>query len=78
MRKYPARYRAVISALRDARQKKGVSQRELSERLGEVHNYVNVIEKGQRSVLAEEFIEICLALDVDPHDVLSRVLKRKT
>jgi transcriptional regulator with XRE-family HTH domain len=76
MRKYPARHRAVISAIRDIRREKGVSQRALSERLGEVHNYINMIEKGQRNVLAEELIEIALALGADPLDLLARILKR--
>jgi transcriptional regulator with XRE-family HTH domain len=78
MRKYPARHRAVISAIRDARREKGVSQRALSEKLGEVHNYMNMIEKGQRNVLAEEFIEIAAALEVDPRELLERVLRRRT
>lgn len=76
MRRYPARYRAVIAALREVRKEKGVSQRELSRRLHEVHNFVNVYEKGQRSVTVEEFVEICMALDADPHEVLERVLRR--
>ena len=76
MRKYPARHRAVISAIRDTRREQGVSQRALSEQLGEVHNYINMIEKGQRNVLAEELIEIAEALGVDPHEVLRRILRR--
>jgi transcriptional regulator with XRE-family HTH domain len=77
MRKYPARHRAVISAIREVRREKKVSQRELSKRLGEVHNYMNMIEKGQRNVLAEELVEIALALDADPHELLRRILKAK-
>jgi transcriptional regulator with XRE-family HTH domain len=76
MRKYPGRHRAVITALRDARIAKGVSQRALSGTLGEVSNYINMIEKGQRNVLAEEFIEISLALELDPLDVLRKALRR--
>ena len=78
MRKYPGRHRAVISAIRDARREKGISQRALSEKLGEVHNYMNMIEKGQRNVLAEEFIEIATALEIDPRELLDKVLLRRT
>ena len=35
-----------------------------------------MIEKGQRNVLAEELIEIALALGADPLDLLARILKR--
>ena len=78
MRKYPARHRAVISAIRDARRQAGISQRALSEKLGEVHNYMNMIEKGQRNILTEEFIEISVALELDPRELLDKVLRRRT
>ena len=76
--KYPATpaLRAVIGAIRDIRREQKVSRRALSALLGEVHNYMNMIEKGQRNVLAEELIEIAVALDVDPHELLSRILRR--
>jgi ribosome-binding protein aMBF1 (putative translation factor) len=77
MRKYPGRHRAVISAIRDARREKGISQRALSEKLGEVSNYIHMIEAGQRNVLAEEFIVIAEMLGIDPHELLSRVLRRR-
>jgi transcriptional regulator with XRE-family HTH domain len=77
MRKYPARYRAVISAIRDARREAGISQRALSEQLGEVFTYIHVIEAGQRNVLAEEFIAISEALGIDPSELMRRVLRRR-
>jgi transcriptional regulator with XRE-family HTH domain len=77
MRKYPARYRAVISAIRDARRETGISQRALSAQLGEVFTYIHMIEAGQRNVLAEEFIAISEALGIDPSELMRRVLRRK-
>jgi ribosome-binding protein aMBF1 (putative translation factor) len=76
MEKYPALHRAIVSALRNARRKKGVSQRKLSEDLKEVHNFINVLEKGQHGISAESFIMICRRLDTDPHEVLEDVLRR--
>lgn len=38
---YPARHRAVVSAIRDARRQNGISRRALSEKLSEVHNYIS-------------------------------------
>jgi hypothetical protein len=37
-----------------------------------------MIEKGQRNVLAEEFIEIATALEIDPRELLDKVLRRRT
>jgi transcriptional regulator with XRE-family HTH domain len=75
MVKYPARRSAVASALQDARDYRGISQRKLSERLQEVPTYVHMIESGQKGVLVEEFIEIALTLDLDPVELLKEVLK---
>ncbi len=74
MRKYPARHRAVIDAIRTVRKREGVSQRELSNRLKEVTNFVHTIEQDRRGVLVEEFIEIAELLEVDPRELFDLVL----
>lgn len=76
MRKYPTRRRAILSELKDARLESGLSQRGLSKLLGEVVTYIHMIEVGQRSVLAEEFIEIAIALGISPIELMRRVLRR--
>jgi transcriptional regulator with XRE-family HTH domain len=75
MRKYPALHRAMVDVLRDVRIEQGLSQETLSERLGEVHNYINVIENKQHGVSFTEFVAIAEALDVDPVRLMRRVLK---
>ena len=77
MRKHAARRRAIVNVLRDARKEVGISQRALSEKLGEAVTYMHEIETGQHGVRTEEFIAIAEALEVDPPELLSRVLKRK-
>jgi transcriptional regulator with XRE-family HTH domain len=76
MRKYPARRRAVISVLRDARIEAGLSQRELSVKLGEVINYIYMIEAGRRGVQVDEFIAIAQSIGADPVVLVKRVLRR--
>jgi len=76
MRKYPARRRAVVEVLREARLKAKLSQRALSERLGEATTYIHEVETGQHGVRVEEFIAIAEALGMEPEALLTRVLKR--
>ena len=77
MRKHPARRRAIIEVLRDAREASGMSQRALSEELGEAVPYVHEIEAGQHGVRVEEFIALAEQLKIDPEELLRRVLKQK-
>ena len=75
MQKHPVRKRAILGAVADARRAAGLSQRELSERLGEAINYVQRIESGERGLQVSEFIEIARAIDVDPVELLRRCIR---
>ena len=75
MQKHPVRKRAVQSAVRDARRSAGLSQRELSEHLGEAVNYVQRIESGERGLQVSEFIEIARAIGMDPIELFRRCLR---
>ena len=68
-----AAYDALLEMLREAREMKAVSQRELSKRLGQGFTYVVKIERGTRRVDVVELVEICLALGVDPADLVGRL-----
>lgn len=75
MHKHPVRKRAILEVVADARRAAGLSQRELSERLKEANNYIQRIESGERCLQVSEFIEIAQELDVDPIELLKRVLR---
>jgi transcriptional regulator with XRE-family HTH domain len=62
-------------AVRDARRAAGLSQRQLSERLGEAINYVQRIERGDRGLQVSEFIEIARAVGLDPVELLRRCMR---
>lgn len=72
--KYPARQRAIVSALRRAREAAGLSQRQLSEKLREPPNWIQRIESLERRVDVAEFIAIAGMLGTDAVDLLREAL----
>jgi transcriptional regulator with XRE-family HTH domain len=75
MQKHPVRKRAIAEAVSDARRAAGLSQRQLSERLGEAINYVQRIESGERGLQVSEFIAVARAIGVDPVELLRRCIR---
>lgn len=72
--KYPARQRAIVSALRNAREAAGLSQRQLSEKLREPPNWIQRIESLERRVDVAEFIAIAGAVGADAVELLREAL----
>ena len=68
-----AAYDVLLEMLREAREMKAVSQRELSRRLGHQFTYIVKIEGGTRRVDVVELVEICLALEVDPAELVAKL-----
>jgi transcriptional regulator with XRE-family HTH domain len=71
-----ARHRRVMNALVDIRSEAGVTQRELTRRLGRAHSYVSRIENGDRRLDVPEFIQWCEVLDADPVEAMKRIVRR--
>lgn len=57
-------YKVFLRLLREARKKKGMTQAELAERLGETQSWVSKCERGERRVDIVELRAFCQALDV--------------
>jgi len=72
--KYSARQRAIVAALRKAREAAGLSQRQLSERLQQPPNWIQRIESLERRVDVAEFITITKAVGADPAEVFQEAL----
>ncbi len=72
--KYSARQRAVAAAVRKARERAGLSQRQLSERLQQPPNWIQRIESLERRVDVAEFIAIAKALGADPAELFQGAL----
>lgn len=62
---FTSKYKYVREFLALVRQKKGYSQRELSQKLKMASSFVNKYETGERRLDIVEVVELCKFLDVD-------------
>jgi len=60
-----AGYAILQGLLKRARESRGLSQRNLSARLGRMSSYVQKIESGERRIDVIEFLRICDVLEVE-------------
>lgn len=65
----------MINALATARKAAGISQRALSTALGRPHNYVYLVEKGNRMINWCEGVEYALWVEADPVEVTAAIMK---
>jgi transcriptional regulator with XRE-family HTH domain len=49
--------------------------RELGEKLGVIHSWIGKIEQGERRLDIVEYLRICDALGIDPHEGLNIAMK---
>jgi transcriptional regulator with XRE-family HTH domain len=56
-----------------AREKAGLTQVEVSTRMGRPQSFVAKYEGGERRLDVVEFVEVCASLGVDPHTVLTEL-----
>lgn len=68
-------YQQLADWLRESRESKGWSMRELGERIGEPHTFVQKIESMERRIDVYELVQYCKALDQDPHHAIRIVQK---
>jgi transcriptional regulator with XRE-family HTH domain len=72
---FTERYQTFISLLVSARQKQGLSQRDLAIKLNKVHSFVAKYEQGERRLDVIEFLDIAEALDVNPEGIIKKLKK---
>jgi ribosome-binding protein aMBF1 (putative translation factor) len=68
--------RAVAAVLAEAREKAGLTQRQLAARVRRPHSVIGMIETEQRQVTVPEFITLARAVGADPLDLFDAVLKQ--
>ena len=68
-------YQLLLSILKTARKRVGVSQVELAERLGNTQAFVS---KCERRIDAVELVEFAEALGVPPQELLSEYLDKRS
>jgi len=69
------RYRRLLGRLVEARKEMQLSQGEVAARLGRPQQFVSRYELGGRRLDVIEYVDVALALDLNPIDVLETVLK---
>jgi len=65
----------VSAVLAKARENAGLTQRQLAVRIRRPHSVIGMIESDQRQVTVPELITLAEAMDVDPVDLLKRILR---
>lgn len=63
-------YSNLIAWLKRSRLEHGLSLRDLAERLGEPHSFVQKVEILERRLDVYEYVEYCKALGLNPSDGL--------
>lgn len=70
-------YQLLLTVLKAARKRTGVSQVELASRLGNTQTFVSKCERGERRIDAVELVEFAEALGVPPLELLGEYLERR-
>jgi len=69
-------YAILLETLVALRKEKGMTQVELSKRLGKPQPFVSYVERGERRIDVIEFYAIARALGADPAKLFERLVKR--
>ncbi|MEE9368504.1 MAG: helix-turn-helix transcriptional regulator [Pontiella sp.] len=63
---YSDDYALLRQWLRDKRNEKGLTMRQLAERMGVIHSWIGKVELGERRLDVIEYLHYCKALEIDP------------
>jgi len=70
-------YKKVPAFLREMREKAGLTQRDLADRIRQTQWWVARSETGSRRLDVAEFIEFCKGCGVDPAEALRELAGRR-
>ena len=70
-------YRKVPPFLRELRERAGLTQRQLEQRVGQSHWWVARGETGSRRVDVAEFVEWCLGCRLNATEALAELSRRR-
>jgi transcriptional regulator with XRE-family HTH domain len=68
-----AKHRALISAIKAAREAAGLTQRQLAAKLKRSNSFVWKLEAGERQLNVLEFMEIARTLGVKPSALMAEI-----
>lgn len=70
-------HRSVIAVLIAARKTAGLTQQQLANRLRKPQSFVSKYETGERRLDIPEFIHLSRSLNVDPAELITRIVRNK-
>ncbi len=73
---YSDEYGCLLRWLRESREQKNWTMRDLAKELNVHHSWIGRVELGERRLDVMEFFRYCIALEVDPHDGLEKLRGR--
>jgi transcriptional regulator with XRE-family HTH domain len=63
----------MLELLARTRKAAGLTQQDLAGRLGRPQSFVSKVELGERRLDVIEFLELCRAIGMDPHQLLDDI-----
>jgi transcriptional regulator with XRE-family HTH domain len=72
---YTAEWEILLKTLKDLREQKGWTQKQLAQKLGRPQSLVAKIEAGERRLDVCQFIDYMRILESDPAAVMNRIMK---
>jgi transcriptional regulator with XRE-family HTH domain len=66
-------YAVFLHLLKEKRIKSGLTQKEIALRLKKPQSFISKYESGLRRIDVIEYMEICIALDVDPTQFMNEM-----
>ena len=63
-------YAELRQWLRQSRESRGLTMRELGDMIDEPHSFIGKIESGERRLDVFEYVQYCKALSIDPAEGL--------
>lgn len=70
---YSEEYQRVITALKNARKARGITQAQLAEALGKPQSFIAKVENGERRLDVVEFVHLARLVGVEVGEILSGV-----
>ncbi|ORJ50254.1 transcriptional regulator [Kluyvera intermedia] len=67
---YSEEYQRVITALKNARKARGITQAQLAEALGKPQSFIAKIENGERRLDVVEFVHLARLVGVEIGEIL--------
>lgn len=63
---HSAEYQKLTTWLKQQRELKGLSMRELADKMGISHSYIGKVEQRERNLDVVEYLKYCKALKISP------------